>query len=253
VNLSGIVRKKKTAILSSALASSVITLISFSATEASNRVILFVFLEPVALACVMPFLLSHRRDAESHRARILRPIADAAIFCALLAAGAAILAIYTGVVEPLLSTLFLLPFALFVASSTTLFSLLSGLYSGQIAGATLATLIISTPFYVSFILKIVPSTLRLFVAQSAVNVNPIIVASASLLQFDWLRSPRMYSICPIGGDQFPFYYPSWLEVAAGYLLCGLLFAAAAYLLSRKIGRRKERKYGKTCNSDKLQL
>jgi len=238
------VKRKKSVILSAALASLVITLIGLFAAESSNSVILFVFLEPVVLACVMPFLLGYRRDAESHRARILRPLSDAAVFCAFLAAGAVIISASKETGEPILSTLFFIPFALFIAAITTLFCLLFGLHSGQIAGATVSTLIIATPFYISYILKIIPAAdARLFAVQSAVSINPLIVASAPILQFDWLRSPRMYSLCPIGGEQYPFYYPSCVKVALIYLLCALLLTGVAYLLSRKVHKKGTEKYG----------
>ena len=239
MNLPIAAKRKRSVILCAALASSVITSVSLFVAESSNSVILFVFLEPVVVACVMPFLLGQHSSAKSNSAYTLHAILDAAIFCALLGAGAAIISVSrTTAGEPILATLFFLPFAIFVAAATTLFCLLFSLHSGQLAGATVATLIIATPFYISYVLEIVPPAMRLFAAQSAVTVNPVVVASASILQFDWLRSPRMYSLCPIGGDQYPFYYPSCVKVALIYLLCGLLLAGTGYLISRRI-RKKE--------------
>jgi hypothetical protein len=244
VNLPRIIKREKNVILSSALASSAITVTSLLLTEGSDSVILFVFLEPVVLSCVMPFLLEHQLTSKSAAAHALHSIADAAIFCAFLGAGAVIISLSRATAgEPILATLFFLPFAIFVGAATTLFCLLFGAHPGQLAGATVATLIIATPFYISYVLKIAPQTARLLAVQFAVSINPVAVASASILQFDWLRSPRMYSLCPIGGEQYPFYYPSCVKVAVIYLACGLLLAGAVYLVSRRVRRKETKKYG----------
>ncbi|MFH1421612.1 MAG: hypothetical protein ABIH42_02715, partial [Planctomycetota bacterium] len=216
-------RNEKILSICTVLVCSALFVVCITVAKDINSIILFAFIEPVLISCVMPFLLRSYSTQNSPFITILRPLTETVVFIVILGFFAILLGVIQGyVLSAALSTLFMASFALLITGITVFFSLLFSVSLGQVISAIISFLIISAPFYLSYILRIVPSGMKLSVAQAVVNINPITAVSASVLEFDWLRSPRMYSICPIGGEQFPFYYPSAVKVAIIYFICGLL-------------------------------
>ena len=65
------------------------------------------------------------------------------------------------------------------------------------------------------------------VVQTAININPLLVGAAGILDFDWLRHPDLYHSCLIGGWQFPFYYPHALKTGITITIIGIILIAVS--------------------------
>ena len=124
---------------------------------------------------------------------------------------------------------FALSFAVFLAGTCFLAGAAFGRTAAQVLTIGIGLLMVSTPYYVNPLILLSSGALRMRVVQAAVNVNPLLVGAAGIMNFDWLRAGALYHTCLIGGYQYPFYYPGALKVGIIFGIAGMIFMMASTL------------------------
>jgi hypothetical protein len=206
--------------------------------EPLGAAVMFLALQTFMLLLAMPVLYSSRPAATTVKARIL---AQGMRFrCALiLVAAGAVAAFLASWVTPvawtdiLLISIFALCFGAFAAGVC---AVLRMILTGSLAqGFTLAVglLMLGTPYYINPFILATAGRMRMWIVQTAVNVNPLLAGANGILGFDWLRSRDLYENCLIGGYQYPFYYPSAVKVGIILASLGIILMGVSTL--RKAG------------------
>jgi len=193
--------------------------------------VLFLSLQCMAAIFAASIFLADRTGEAKWPGRIARRLKNLLYPLGILSFGT-IAALLSSFVAPLpfltilLLGLFSLSFCLFLAGVILGARALCGQFLSQAIVLGSGLLMISTPYYVNPFILSTSGALRMLVVQWAININPLLIGSAGIMRFDWLRAPSLYDRCLIGGYQYPFYYPSPLKVGiilalAGIILIGL--------------------------------
>jgi hypothetical protein len=109
----------------------------------------------------------------------------------------------------------------------------SGLLFAQLVAIFVACALLGTVFYADPIIEAQRSSeARGTVIHAALAVNPVTAISGSLLHFDLMRRTVMYGRISVIGQWYPFDYPDWWTVLAGYAGVSVVLLSGAALLRR---------------------
>lgn len=194
--------------------------------------VVFLSLQCLSVVFSVPAYLSSGPRGDAWSKRLIEQLACLSRPGGLVAAGAAaaLLASFVTPVPPgriLLASLLALAFGTFLAGVCTAVRALLGSRLAQALALVVGLLMVSTPYYVDPFIRATSGALRMRVVQVAVNINPLLVGAAGILNFDWLRHPDLYQTCLIGGWQFPFYYPSTLKAGITLSVIGIILIAVS--------------------------
>lgn len=194
--------------------------------------VVFLSLQCLCLIFIMPVYLAGRSRETTWAKRLLERFRSLLRPLGFLVSGA-VAAFLASFVTPipasriLLASVFAAAFGILVAGICAAGRALLPAGAAQAISLAAGLLMVSTPYYVNSLILATSGALRMRVVQLAVDANPLLVGTAGIMGYDWLRSPHLYQRCLIGGYQYPFYYPSAAKVGIIFAAVGIILMAAS--------------------------
>jgi hypothetical protein len=104
----------------------------------------------------------------------------------------------------------------------------------QLVISLLVGLMMGTVFYANPIIELVRQNLvlRQLVIKMVMVVNPMLVIAGNFFSHDILRGRQLYYLSDIG-PFYPYTYPAWGSVLAGYVIISLVAIGLGYLFKIK--------------------